>query len=399
MQTTATLPLPRPTGRHPRLLLLSCLLLCLAPPRLGAQSDPLDQWTSHSVGAGYYAGSDAVAYGNGQFMAVGDGTILTSTDGANWALRAEIYGAPQLQDVAYGNGLWVAVGGWLGLRPAGAVLTSTDGATWTSSTVAMVIAYGVAYANGQFVAVGEGGSGILTSTDGASWTSPNPNPGVGPNGICYGNGQFVAVGDSGSIVTSTDAASWTGRYSGTANRLQRVAYGNGQFVAVGWYGTILTSTDGATWTTRNSGTGPTIDLEGIAYHSGQFVAVGWYGTILTSTDGANWTGRNSGTGGVLWGVAYGNGRFVAVGSALLTSGTVTATPEVRLAPGPAPAWSANGMSLALDGPVGSNYVIQASSDLVNWTPILSFNLTNSPFYFRDTTATNSAARFYRAMVQ
>jgi len=391
MQTTATLPLPRPTGRHPRLLLLSCLLLCLAPPRLGAQSDPLDQWTSHSVAYG----SDGVAYGDGQFVAVGGGTILASTDGANWTLRAEIYGAPLLEDVAYGNGLWVAVGTWMNLRPTGAVLTSTDGATWTSSSVPVLLS-GVAYANGQFLAVG---AGALTSTDGASWTVPNPGLQGGLNGICYGNGQFVGVGPSGAILTSSDGANWTGRYSGTANRLQRVAYGNGQFVAVGWYGTILTSTDGATWTTRNSCTGPTIDLEGIAYHSGQFVAVGWYGTILTSTDGANWTGRNSGTGGVLWGVAYGNGRFVAVGSALLTSGTVTATPEVRLAPGPAPAWSANGMSLALDGPVGSNYVIQASSDLVNWTPILSFNLTNSPFYFRDTTATNSAARFYRAMVQ
>ncbi|HXP63797.1 MAG TPA: hypothetical protein VN829_25040 [Dongiaceae bacterium] len=394
MQTTATLPLPRPTGRHPRLLLLSCLLLCLAPPRLGAQSDPLDQWTSHSVAYG----SDGVAYGDGQFVAVGGGTILASTDGANWTLRAEIYGAPLLEDVAYGNGLWVAVGTWMNLRPTGAVLTSTDGATWTSSSVPVLLS-GVAYANGQFLAVG---AGALTSTDGASWTVPNPGLQGGLNGICYGNGQFVGVGPSGAILTSSDGANWTGRYSGTANRLQRVAYGNGQFVAVGWYGTILTSTDGATWTTRNSGT--TLDLLGIAYHDGQFVAVGGYGAIVTSSDGANWTGRNSGLPqnetNTLTGVAYGNGMFVAVGfGPVLTSGTVTATPEVRLAPGPAPVWGANGMSLALDGPVGSNYVIQASSDLANWTPIESFSISNSPFCFHAAAATNAPARFYRALLQ
>ena len=74
-------------------------------------------------------------------------------------------------------------------------------------------------------------------------------------------------------------------------------------------------------------------------------------------------------------------------------------PTVRLALGPAPIWSTNGMSLALDGPVGSNYVIEASSDLVNWTPTQSFTLTNSPFYFRDAPATNSPGRFYRAMLR
>jgi len=57
------------------------------------------------------------------------------------------------------------------------------------------------------------------------------------------------------------------------------------------------------------------------------------------------------------------------------------------------------MSLALNGPVGSNYVIEASSNLVNWTPIQSFTLTNSPCNFRDAPATNSPDRFYRAMLR
>ena len=137
-------------------------------------------------------------------------------------------------------------------------------------------------------------------------------------------------------------------------------------------------------------------LYGISYGNSEFVAAGEQSTILTSPDGATWTSRNPGAVLPLLGIAYGNGRFVAVGfvGTILTSGTV-----VTLALGPAPVWSANGMSLALDGPVGSNYVIQASSDLVNWTPIDSFSITNSPFYFHGAAATNSSARFYRAMLQ
>lgn len=57
------------------------------------------------------------------------------------------------------------------------------------------------------------------------------------------------------------------------------------------------------------------------------------------------------------------------------------------------------MSPVLNGPVGSNYVIQASSNLVKWTPILFFNSTYWPFYLRGATPSNPTARFHRAMLQ
>jgi hypothetical protein len=51
-----------------------------------------------------------VAYGNGLFVAVGDrGTILTSPDGVNWTERTS--GTNWLFGVTYGNGTFVAVGG------------------------------------------------------------------------------------------------------------------------------------------------------------------------------------------------------------------------------------------------------------------------------------------------
>jgi formylglycine-generating enzyme required for sulfatase activity len=69
-----------------------------------------------------------------------------------------------------------------------------------------------------------------------------------------------------------------------------------------------------------------------------------------------------------------------------------------LSPGPAPLWSTNGLSLSLQGPVGSNYLIQVSTDLVTWTPLRYFGITNSPFYFNDATATNASVQFYRAVI-
>lgn len=58
----------------------------------------------------------------------------------------------------------------------------------------------------------------------------------------------------------------------------------------------------------------------------------------------------------------------------------------------------NGPNLMLQGPVGSNYLVEASTDFINWTPIMVFPTDISPFYFSDPTATNYSQRFYRAML-
>lgn len=75
---------------------------------------------------------------------------------------------------------------------------------------------------------------------------------VGTNhwyGIAYGNGQYVAVGASGYVTTSTDGVNWTTpKQVGTAN-WKSIAYGNGKFVAFNYDGYTSVSTNGTTWTT------------------------------------------------------------------------------------------------------------------------------------------------------
>jgi len=54
-----------------------------------------------------------------------------------------------------------------------------------------------------------------------------------------------------------------------------------------------------------------------------------------------------------------------------------------------------GFQLAFYGTVGSNYTLQASSDLVNWTSLFNFTCTNTPTIVVDTQAKNYSKRFYR----
>src|SRR5436309_6892712 len=110
----------------------------------------------------------AVAFGNGQFVAVSPacganqcgGTIVTSVDGVNWVLRPHGGTVWGFNAITYGNGQFVAVCG------GGAIVSSTDGINWIerkSGTQHNLT--GVAYGEGQFIAVSDGGQ-ILTSSDG-----------------------------------------------------------------------------------------------------------------------------------------------------------------------------------------------------------------------------------------
>jgi len=66
-----------------------------------------------------------------------------------------------------------------------------------------------------------------------------------------------------------------------------------------------------------------------------------------------------------------------------------------LAPGAVPPLTTNGFKLMLQGPIGSNYAIQASSNLLNWQTFTNSWSTSWLTYFNDRTATNYSQRFYR----
>jgi len=74
--------------------------------------------------------------------------------------------------------------------------------------------------------------------------------------------------------------------------------------------------------------------------------------------------------------------------------TVTETPVVLASPSRLPAGL---VQFILEGNVGLTYVVEASTNLVNWTPLTTLVATNGAMPVLDTAATNFNHRFYRAV--
>jgi hypothetical protein len=93
-------------------------------------------------------------------------TIVTSSDGETWSHHS--LGAPNfLSAVTWANGLFVSVGLKTPPEQSAAVMTSPDGIHLTDQPALPGVALNdVAYGNGTFVAVG---SAVATSPDGVQW--------------------------------------------------------------------------------------------------------------------------------------------------------------------------------------------------------------------------------------
>jgi hypothetical protein len=232
----------------------------------------------------------AITYGNGLFVAGGaNGTILTSPDAVNWTIQTGAFNYTsytQANDNVY---TLTYGGGFFGLSgEASLIQTSPNGTSWApQGTFGLANIYGSTYGNGTFVfggyynpSAGVTTGIVVTSPDGTHWTQSNVAS-YALHGVAYGNGNFVAVGDFGTIDTSPAGASgtWVARGASTMAALLGITYGNG-FVAVGANGTVLSSGDGVSWTSKASGVG--YNLNGATYSNGTFVIVGDNGTILQS---------------------------------------------------------------------------------------------------------------------
>lgn len=305
-------PDQRPAGSS-KVLVCALLVFCLLAPGLffPSAARAATGWQSMVIDAG--TSLNDVAFGGGLYAAVGNGgATFTSPDGSSWTPQTS--GVVQdLRGVAYGGGRFVAVG------DGGTILASDDGVTWASqSGGAGALLSDVTYGGGQFVAVGSasGSAVILTSPDGLAWSAATPPPGFNEvTVVAYGSGVYVVAGvpsdsEGVSLAASADLVTWNTYGDGSLIYIRGATYGAGRFVVVGNDGTALASTDGLTWTELI--TGEPNYLEDVTFGGGQFVAVGWTGVIMSSQDGLNWTADTSGVSTDLAGVAFGD-RFVAVG--------------------------------------------------------------------------------------
>jgi len=280
-----------------------------------ATSDNGSTWTLSISGTGSYVGG--LAYDGRRFLAVdGDnGQVYASPDGASWEPVSEA--ATYLEDLAYDGQVYAAVG-------HGSIFTSEDATTWSRHTLNGYPA-AITSGSGKIVAVGDSGYVAYSGNHGASWDETDAGTTENLLGVAYGNGTFVAVGEGGTIVYSNDGATWHAASSGTTEDLNGVAFGDGRFVAVGTGGTLLVSSDGNSWSAPITAPslGGNTEFDAVAYDATTgFVAVGIEyrfpennrALIVYSPDGLSWDKvAEPPTAFGLSSVACGNGACVTGG--------------------------------------------------------------------------------------
>ncbi len=244
-------------------------------------------WTNNAVvdprGGDDDNNTRGAAWGDGRFVIGGGantGFTMTSVDGITWTGEARNLRSFVSQP-AFGNNVWVAVGG-NGFR-----VRSLDGVTWVDDTGYYEGHFRrVAFGRGAFVAVGHtyGSSNvglIGRSTDGRSWTT-TPQPGTTPLwDVAFGNDVFVATGPD-RAARSPDGITWTPIAITTAG-IDSVSFAGGEHLITAREG-LWRSIDGVQWT-RIDGFAPRF----IAFGGGVYLGVDGDGRRHTSADRTNWT--------------------------------------------------------------------------------------------------------------
>lgn len=259
----------------------------------GAGTSPLyssnggQDWTSATTNSsgGWYQNVEFV---NNRFFAlcvmycVAGKQIQYSDNGMTWttaSVPTTNVALGDWEDVAYGNGVLVAISR-ISSGTGNRVLRSTDnGATWQVYAFPASTDTGnaIIYANETFIVVG---NRTLRSTDGITWSSPNN---TGLKDIAYGNGTLLAVLQTGNgsnhLYKSTNwGFSWSAVAHpslGTSTQyVFRIRFGNGVFL-FGSSTKFVTTVNGSSfsaatnWLSVGSG-----QWRGLGFGAGQFMAVG-----------------------------------------------------------------------------------------------------------------------------
>ena len=276
---------------------------------------------------------NAVAFGDGLYVAVGaGGRIMTSPDAIKWTTQRsptsmDIYG------IASGalNGVhwFVATAGGDTREMGGLILKSKDGLNWQTNVVERPVLC-VAYSGKSFLVGGD--SYLYQSNDLINWNkSSNPKSEDSWSdiivGLTYGGDQFIMTTDRSShpgtfskIFTSVDGVKWqkiTDSGSSRGFRYGFVSYGPDLgYLVVGYFidrSGVRGSNGNYCYDCYNP-----LEFwdESRFFDSKGFAHVG-------SLDGKTWTQNSMPNGINLFGVTYGDGTFVAVGN----NGTVSLTSD------------------------------------------------------------------------
>lgn len=174
--------------------------------------------------------------------------------GRTWNPSTSVTGSEILNQVVYGNGRFIAVGG-----NGTNVVTkySYDGNTWYNGGTAIVgdYSYTVRFGNGVFVLTTGSGTSVYYSSDGVTWTAA-ASFGEQVEGLIFTRGKFYCTFIStGTVKSSPNGITWTTvGTSGTFGLFFRIVEKDGVYIGLSMAGTTSTyakSTDLIDWTTHS----------------------------------------------------------------------------------------------------------------------------------------------------
>lgn len=309
---------------------------------------------------------NAVVFGNGLFVAVGDnGAIMTSPSGDVWTQRTSGT-TDRLPAIAFGNGRFVATRANRSI-PA---ITSTDGINWTAITItdsngakAESGAWeSIAFGGGRFMAVGTTssvGSEVMKSADGISFQTVIPAKYPAPGGLSsalksliYCGGRFFGGDAGGGHYTTTNGIEWNSTWAGgsivATDQISRIAINGPTSSGTTYPGFSIDAghTFLAAELPRDRYESPVTPpasfivatFTAMGYGAGGFVATDTKARIWTSERGEYWLPRGTFASGgeEIRSIAFdGIGRFAAVGSAPSSGSALIAVASAD-APAPAP---------------------------------------------------------------
>lgn len=336
-----------------------------------------------------------------EFLAVGDlGTILNSRAGIRW----ESVEVPSTVTNNFFLGLKGTDSSTVAVGTGGAILHSTpiisdvvstntvDGETilstnqitirgrqWQDVSVPGIESdlQGVEYFNDGYIVSGENGL-FLTSPNGTEWTSYQSNTGFFISSLAASESRLVGVGENGTVGYTDDGIQWVFPQAPTDNWLVRVRYIEDSYFAVGENGSILNSQDGVSWIMLNT---PQTSswINDIHFLNGVYYAVGTLGTVWYSTDLSSWNDVSLITGKSLYSMASLRRRLIVAGVEGIILRTLSedlTDPIVLQDPSYLDTEDQNLLGLTLVGTTDQFFLIERSTNLVDWSTVLQDEITD-----------------------
>ncbi len=295
-------------------------------------TDPIDTWTLQSTGT--TGDLQDVVWGQGRFVAAEYwGGVFTSWDGVAWSNVGKPSAFESQPRLAFGNQVFVMAGKKTNVAAA-QISYSADARIWKSATfpAGVPVIQEVAFGNGKFLAVADSGS-VLSSADGITWSLITVAGSPNFRHITWDGSVWVAVAMNAAqsrpevVWTSLDGISWS-QHNSLGFDVNRIYGIGGMVFALGWYGGVMCTNDhGVTWSaaitpgsTRWSTFRMAIsDVGTLLVVARAMDESGSPNALLVSSDGFHWSRSTANSGntavGNANGLVFGAGSFLTVENA------------------------------------------------------------------------------------